>query len=162
MVSAHKLYELWTMPLRVGAALILCAVSAYGQYLHSYISSWLHNFLAARLTVTWNGNTVDAPMLLYHDEIYVSTNGTAPFSSEGILVCSNQSGSVWWHYPDLTIVPPSTVPTFYQIKASESVSTLLRGIDISENATWFNGLWSCQLSSFEVSTVGLYERGMGE
>ena len=154
------------MPLRIGAALILCAVSVYGQYLCSYISSWLLDFLAAHTTVTWMGDTVDAPMLLYHDEIYVSTDGTVPSnSSEGVLVCRSQSGLVWWHHPGLTIVPTYSnkiVPTIYQIKTSESVSTLLRSVDISENSPALNGLWVCQLSSSEVSTVGLYMRGMGK
>ena len=115
--------------------------------------------------MTWMGDTVDAPMLLYFDEINVSTDGTAPASREEILVCRSQSGSVVWHYSDSSIIPDyneETMQTIYQIRTL-SESLLLRGENKSENSTQLiNGLWTCRLSSDEISAVGLYERGMGE
>lgn len=109
------------------------------------------------VSVTWNGNAVTGPVLIYHDEIALSSG------SAGSLVCTSDSGTTTWHLADGTVVNSDSLSVFFQTTSSPRVSTLLRRVNSSVMTPDHNGLWTCQMSGVgEIIPVGLYQRGGGK
>ena len=104
-------------------------------------------------------------MLLYHNEIRISSTNIAPSTGEGILVCRSSSSVAGWHYPNATPVPSfsfDSAPDFFQIRSSsQTMSTLVRSRNVSVASLDFNGLWTCRENG-NLASVGLHQRGMGE
>ena len=111
------------------------------------------------VTLTWNGNAITGPELIYQNEL-------------GSVECrSDNSHLVGWHFANGELVPPTnmTDPHFQQIRTSSSeipsVSMLTNNRpDESLTSAVANGLWSCRLNA-GIGTavpVGIYARGGGE
>ena len=117
------------------------------------------------MSVSWNGNNITGPILIYHQEISTSSFSLSSMIPSHALHCRSEiHPGVTWHKPSGAIV--STTRTtiflklFYQTKTSEtaipSVSVLASSTGINLNNP--NGLWSCRLNGASVA-VGLYFRG---
>ena len=115
-------------------------------------------FFCFVVTLTWNGNAITGPELIYQNEL-------------GSVVCrSDNSSQVGWHFANGALVPPTglTDPHFQQIRTSSSatpsVSSLINNRpDQASISAAANGLWTCRLNGgFSTAVpVGIYARGRG-
>ena len=111
--------------------------------------------------MTWNGNTITGPVLIYHDEV-LSVSSIGNPNRPGALVCKiDRVDTVAWYWPQgfFVLVRPSE-RDFEQLRTDNgSVSLLSRTTTytptISPNR---NGLWTCRQSD-EWIPIGLFSRG---
>ncbi len=124
--------------------------------------------------MTWNGTTVDGPVLIYHDELIlindtdVLTIITDP-DGPGNLVCrSTQSITPSWRLTDASaVLSTGEGNTFRQIVEIETpfiLSLLTRRVSQIRTDPLTNGLWFCDSGVMDTSRihVGIFSRASGK
>ena len=121
--------------------------------------------------VTWNGTNITSPILIFHDELLLSTGPETlgDLNRPGALVCrSDDSAQAGWHFPAGAPVDDfseSRSSYFQQIRTSEtetpSLSRLFRTSDNPLFSVSASGSWVCRVNGDSRNDVriGLYYRG---
>ena len=105
------------------------------------------------VTVTWQGETVTGPLLIYHSEIQQIVNNNS-------LTCSHPTGPVAWYIAIRNIkLTTQSSGTFINVITNDGrQAQLMRGIDRQESQ--FDGLWTCRLNGATGAGafhVGIYD-----
>ncbi len=132
--------------------------------------------------MTWNGNTITSPVLIYSDEIPVDPSATTigDPNGPGALICrSEDRATVSWHYVHGGIVRgPEFTDTFKAIGTGAGVTPslsqlLLNRVNAEITNPDLNGVWHCRLNGArqrdsqtnnrydEQINVGIFSRGGG-
>ena len=125
------------------------------------------------VTVSWNGTTINGPVLIFQDEL-VRDDRTNVLATpvDGTLICrSANQYQVGWHFANGVQVSTISPTNHFRQKrtstsATPSVSRLTTNTpDEADTSEAANGLWSCRLNGSLSTTavpVGIYARGGGE
>ena len=126
------------------------------------------------VTVTWNGNTITGPVLVFqHELVRDDRTNVLATPMDGTVICrSENQAQVGWHFASGVLVSPtSTTNHFRQRRTSSSATPSVSRLTtnrhdeaIANTSAAANGLWSCRLNA-GISTavpVGIYVRGGGE
>ena len=106
------------------------------------------------MTVTWQGDTVTGPLLIYHSEIQQTVNSNS-------LTCSHPTGPVAWY---LTVrntrFTTQSFGTFINVITNNGrLAQIRRGTEDREESE-FDGLWTCRLNGATGAGafhVGIYD-----
>ena len=101
------------------------------------------------MTVTWQGETVTGPLMIYHSEIKQTAS----------LTCSHPTGPVAWHLANGNILLNSG-GTFNNIITNGGRQAQVRHGHDGGNETLFDGLWTCRLDGATGAGafhVGIYD-----
>lgn len=118
--------------------------------------------------MTWNGTTITGPVLIFHDEILIRTDGLVDDVNEpGSLICRSENESdISWTFTfrsfrtliQATVLGggPDSIPRILQLRRNRE--------DLELTNPDFNGLWKCRRRGEDVGAipVGVYQRGDGE
>ena len=104
------------------------------------------------MSLSWNGTTVSAPILIFHDEVARSTR-------ESDLICESNTTVASWNYPNgTTVAPLADISDDYVQFQFRTFADLIRNKDAADISPLNNGVWTCQLGDMFVS-AGIYQRG---
>ena len=153
--------------------LLICCVSVKScKLLTIYNCKCITYLYVFTVTVTWNGNTITGPALIFQDEL-VRDDRTDVLATpmDGTVICrSENKAQVGWHLANGNLVQPTTTNNYFnqtrtRSSATPSVSRLTTNRpDEALTSAAANGLWTCRLngSPNTVVPVGIYARGGGE
>ena len=109
--------------------------------------------------MTWQGDSITGPVLIFHDELPKSFG-----NPDQQLSCMATNAS--WHLPNGTAVEEFGANTpFRQLTHRLRTSAILLGntvLELPTNRTTYNGLWTCRSNGEATGAipVGIYEGGM--
>ena len=110
------------------------------------------------VSVTWQGDSITGPVLIFHDEL-----PSSPRETNQQLSCVSAGAS--WHLPDGIAVEElgANTPFVQLTNGLGTISGLLRNTGVGEpaNSNPYNGLWTCRSNAEATGAipVGIYERG---
>ena len=107
------------------------------------------------MTVTWQGETVTGPLLIYHSEIQQTVTSSS-------LTCSHPTGPVAWYLTvrDIRLTTQSSGTVINVITNGERQAQIMRGTRNGGDESEFDGLWTCRLnhaSGAGAFHVGIYD-----
>ena len=111
-------------------------------------------FTSYIVTVTWQGETVTGPLLVYHSEIQQTVNSNS-------LTCRHPTGPVAWYLAvrDTRLTNFSNGTFINVISNDKRQAQIIRGAQ-NRNETEFDGLWTCRLNGTTGAGtfhVGIYD-----
>ena len=104
------------------------------------------------MNVTWQGETVTGPLLIFHSEIQQTVNNNS-------LTCSHPTGPVAWHFAHGVILPNSGGTFNNIITNGRRQAQIMRGTH-NRDERLFDGLWTCRLNGTTGAGafhVGIYD-----
>ena len=106
------------------------------------------------MTVTWQGDPVTGPLLIFHSEINQTVNNNS-------LTCSHPTGPVAWYLAVRNIkLSTQSSGTFINVITNEErQAQLIRGTNDRQESQ-FDGLWTCRLNGATGAGafhVGIYD-----
>ena len=113
----------------------------------------MYNILCI-VTVTWQGETVTGPLLIYHSEINQTVNNNS-------LTCSHTTGPVAWYLAvrNTRLTTQSSGTFINVITNGGRQAQIMRGANDGEEPQ-FDGLWTCRLNNATGAGafhVGIYD-----
>ena len=104
------------------------------------------------MTVTWQGETVTGPLLIFHSEIQQTVNSNS-------LTCNHPTGPVAWHLVNGNILLNSG-GTFNNKITNGGRQAQIRRSTNDRDESQFDGLWTCRLNGTTGAGafhVGIYD-----
>ena len=110
-------------------------------------------YIPCIVTVTWQGETVTGPLLIYHSEIQQTVNDDS-------LTCSHPNGPVAWYWTvrNTKLTTESSGTFINVITLNGKQAQIKRGADNEEESV--DGLWTCRLNGATGAGafhVGIYD-----
>ena len=105
------------------------------------------------VTVTWQGETVTGPLLIFHSEIQQTVNSNS-------LTCSHPTGPVAWYLAVRNIeLSTQSSATFINVITNGGRQAQLRRGTNDRDERQFDGLWTCRLNGAVAGAfhVGIYD-----
>ena len=107
------------------------------------------------VTVTWQGETVTDPLVIYHSEIQQNVTNNS-------LTCSHTSGPVAWYLAIMNVRLVTHSPgTFINVITNGGrQAQIWRGTHDGRDESRFDGLWTCRLNGTTGAGafhVGIYD-----
>ena len=103
------------------------------------------------VTVTWQGETVTGPLMIFHSEIEQTVNSSS-------LTCSHPTGPVAWYLATDTKLTTQSYATFINIITNDGRQAIIRRGSIDKYESQFDGLWTCRLNG--VTGAGAFHVGI--
>ena len=90
--------------------------------------------------MTWQGDPVTGPLLIYHSEIQQTVNSNS-------LTCSHPTGPVAWHLAaGNNRLTTTSSGTFINVITNNRRQAQIRRGTSDREETQFDGLWTCRLN----------------
>ena len=106
------------------------------------------------VTVTWQGDPVTGPLLIYHSEIQQTVNSNS-------LTCSHPTGPVAWYLAIRNIqLTTQSSGTFINVITNDGKQAHIRRGANNGAQSVFDGLWTCRLNGATGAGafhVGIYD-----
>ena len=105
------------------------------------------------VTVTWQGDPVTGPLLIYHSEINQTVNNDS-------LTCNHPTGPVAWYLAVRNTKLTTTSGTFINIITNGGRQAQIKRGNDGGNESSFDGLWTCRLNGATGAGafhVGIYD-----
>ena len=110
-------------------------------------------YILCIVTVTWQGETVTGPLMIFHSEIERTVNSNS-------LNCSHPTGPVAWYLTtDIKLTTESSGTFINVITTNGRQAQIMRGTNDREESA-FDGLWTCRLDGATgdgAFHVGIYD-----
>ena len=111
-------------------------------------------YIPCIVTVTWQGETVTGPLLIYHSDIQQMVDS-------GSLNCSHPTGPVAWYLAVRNIkLTTASSGTFINVISSDGRQAQIRRGTNDRDEREFDGLWTCRLNGATGAGafhVGIYD-----